>query len=130
MNKYNNLFYLNKEIKRIQEDIKDVEDRMYPCLAPKEGGRSNKTSDVVGNLIPKYSHLKDKLRYKLEQKLMERERIERFIDKIDDADARLIFRLRAVNNMTWEEIAREVHCDRRTASRKYYKVLEVAHNAH
>ncbi len=129
MSELNKIFYLNIEIEQIEEAIKDIEDKMYPCQALRKGGRSSGTSDIIGNLMPEYSRLRDKLRRKSKQLIIEKEKMEKFIYTIDDIENRTIVRLRAVNNLTWEEIGKILHCDRRTASRRYYTIIKNAHNA-
>jgi hypothetical protein len=81
-------------------------------------------SDPVGVIATELSERKMLLNLACAKAEIERNRLERFIASIEDAEMRLIIRLRHVNSLTWEEIGEEIHADRRTASRKYYKFLK------
>lgn len=64
------------------------------------------------------------LHYNLKMLYVERKKMEEFLASIEDAELKIIIRLRAVNNMKWEEIGEELGMDRRTASRKFYKFFK------
>lgn len=91
------------------------------------------TSDKTAQIAVAIREVEELYEIKLRELYVVRGRIERYINTIDDAELRLIVRLRSINNMHWEDIGAEVGMDRRTASRKYYRFIEgakVAHNAH
>ena len=54
----------------------------------------------------------------LQRKRME---AEQFLEAIEDAETRLIIRLRVVNHMKWREIAEELDLERTTISKRFYK---------
>ena len=60
---------------------------------------------------------------------IEKNKLERFIAGIDDAEMRLIIRLRHINSLTWEEIGSEIHMTRTGAYKKYRRFLKVSHNS-
>lgn len=91
------------------------------------------TSDKTANRAVAILEVEELYEIKLHELCLVRERIEKYIDAVEDAELRIILRLRCINNMFWEDIGTEIGMDRRTASRKYYKFIKsekVAHNAH
>ena len=74
--------------------------------------------------LAREQELEDMLNYALRKLQYERRRIEEFLNTVEDAETRLIIRLRCVNNMKWEDIGEEINADRRTVSRKFYKFFE------
>ena len=124
------LYFLNREVERLQRDIDDKESSIgykSPKLTdmPKGGMRKDYTDQVA-----EVADLKTIQAANLRRIQRERARLEGYIGSIEDAEIRLIVRLRHVNGMTWEGIGDEISMDRRTVSRKYYRYLKDAHNAH
>ncbi len=127
------VYYISQEIKYIKKELWDLEaGRKYykPNILsdmPKgKGAYSNMTDDF----LERQGELEDMLRYSLQKLQEERKRFEEFLASVDDAEIRLILRLRCVNNMCWEDIGASLGMDRRTASRKFYNFFKVARNAH
>lgn len=119
------LFFLKKEIEKIKEEIEVLG---YQTLSipigdglPKGKGS---TSDKVGKLATEIVYLKDKLELKLKESYIERNRIEQFLDSIEDREIRLIFRLRHVNCMNWRAIGRELGYDHSVVFRKHKNFLQ------
>lgn len=124
------IFYINIEIKRLEEEKKGLESKSWIkgqeiTGLPSGGKAKNKVEDYAVEL----AEIEELINLELKRLYIVRAKIERYIETIDDDEIRLIIRLRAINNMNWEDIGREVGMDRRTASRKYYGYLKVAHNA-
>lgn len=127
------IFYINQEIKYIQKELANLEDeRKYykPTILsdmPKGmGGYKNITDDF----LEKQSELEDMLRYSLRKLQEERKRFENFLYSVEDAELRLILRLRCINNMRWEDIGQAVDMERTTVSKKFYKYFKVSHKSH
>lgn len=126
----NQLYYLKIEIKRLKTEIEELENCLYrsPRVTDLPTGSGN--GDPVGTLAAELSERKMLLELAYAKAKTERERMERFILSVNDAEMRLIIRLRHIDCMTWEEIGEKVHMHRTTVKRKYFKFLKVAHNAH
>lgn len=127
------VYCINQEIRCIKKELWNLmAERKYykPNILsdmPKgNGGHSNMTDDY----LERQGDLEDMLRYSLRKLQEERKKFEEFLASVEDAEMRLILRLRCVNNMRWEEIGSSLGMDRRTASRKFYHFFKVAHNAH
>lgn len=127
----NQIHYINIELKRLEEEklrlenMSLVKSQQITGLPGGGGGSHDKIADYVSEL----ADVKTMIEIKIKELFVVRKKVERYIDTIDDAETRLIVRLRAINNMRWEDIGDELGMDRRTASRKYYNFLKVAHNA-
>lgn len=119
------LFFLKKEIEKIEEEIEVLG---YQTLSIPIGDGMPKgkggTSDKVGRLATEIVYLKDKLELKLKESYIERNRIEKFLDSIEDREIRLIFRLRHVNCMNWRAIGKELGYEHTTVFKKYRKYFQ------
>lgn len=120
------IYYINKEIKRIQLDLDELEQaRTYYKPIKMDGmPRGSSTETAEDRYLQEKELLEDELNYALRRLQYERRKIERFIAKIKDAEMRLIIRLRCINNMHWQEIGREIGLERTTVSKKFYKFFK------
>lgn len=116
----NNLYYINKEIAKIQEELYELKNKNFYKKNILTGmPKGNSEYDIFSEYAEDIKTLEDMLQYNLKTLQKERKNIEEFLSSIEDIELRLIIRLRAVNNMKWEEIGAELGMDRRTASRKF-----------
>lgn len=139
----NSLYYINIELEQIKKDIEDIkEQRRQLKLDASIGGmaydgmpHSTEPGRPVENKVISYEKkrkelddkLQDELEYQAERMLeyeIKKAIIEEFIYSITDAELRLIFKYRCIKLYSWDEIGRILHCDRRTASRKYYRYID------
>ncbi len=122
------IYYINKEIKTLQLELARLEeDRTYykPIIMsdlPKGRGQHRNIAD---DYIEKKSDIQNMINYSLNKLLTARQQFEAFLLTVDDAETRLILRLRCINLMNWADIGAELGMDRRTASRKFYDYLEI-----
>lgn len=127
------IYYINKEIKRIQLDLAELEQArtFYKPMRMDGMPRGSSTETSTDRYLEEKELLEDELNYALRKLQYERRRIERFIDGISDAELRLIIRLRCINNMNWKEIGKEVGLERTTVSKKFYKFFnEIEKDSH
>ena len=122
MRKINKLYYLKLEINEIKKEIQGLAEISSPSLTgmPSGGGTP---SDPVYQFVMKKQKLIEKLNDKLEVYIDELTMTENIIDSIEDAETRLIARLRLVENLEWKEIAKKVNLDRSVCYRKIKKYL-------
>lgn len=120
------IYYINKEIKRIQLDLAELEQArtFYKPIRMDGMPRGSSTGTAEDRYLEEKELLEDELNYALRKLQYERRKIERFISEIEDAEIRLIVRLRCINNMNWESIGREIGVERTTVSKKFYKFFE------
>lgn len=118
----NKLYYLKLEIENIKEEIKELAEISSAEISdmPKGTGTSNPTEQY----FLKKEKLLERLNYKLEKYIEERENIENKLETIEDAEVRLIARYRFIENLKWEDIGRKMHNDRSVCYRKLKKYLD------
>ncbi len=121
MKKLNKLYYLKLEIDELKEEINNLSKISSPEITGMPHGKS--VSDPVSQYFMKKQRLIEKLNDKLEVYIDELTTVENIIDNIEDAQVRLIARLRLINNLKWEEIERKVHLDRTACYKKIKKYL-------
>ena len=106
INELNNLRYINKEIKLLQERIAELETeaaRVTPILTGLPGKGSG--GDRIGAVVEQIIEEKEKLEAALQQRQEERRKAMRFINSIADSQLRTIFVLRFVAGKSWNEVA-------------------------
>ena len=102
----NNLRYIDKEIKLLQERIEELETeaaRVTPILTGLPGKGSG--GDRIGAVVEQIIEEKEKLDAALQQRQEERRKAMRFINSIADSQLRTIFVLRFVAGKSWNEVA-------------------------
>ncbi len=125
-----------REISYLERKIADMCAREVPVVAGKVMASSKEfpyTQYRVGVLmeepvendrIMKRVRLwKDKVKQLTEQT----DKVEVFIDSIEDGELRMIFRYRYTDGMKLEEVAKEMHMDRSVIGKKINDHLKVAH---
>ncbi len=127
------IYYINREIEYIKKQLQDLEaERIYYKTIilsdmPKGGG---KHTNITDDFLEKQKDLEDMMQYSLRKLQEERKEFEEFLKSVDDAEMRLILRLRCINNMRWEEIGEEIGVHRTTVSKKFYSFFKLSHNSH
>lgn len=128
----NQIHYINIELKRLEEEklrlesMSLVKSQQITGLPGGSGGSHDKIADYAADL----ADTKAMIEHKIKELFMVRKKVERYIDTIDDAEMRLIVRLRAINNMRWEDIGDELGMERTTVSKKYRRFIKDSHNSH
>ena len=88
---------------------------------PRSGNITYKTGEMAALVADIEVMLKDR-KYRC---MFMRKKIERFIDSIDDSETRTIVRLRAIDNLSWRDIAIKLgKSDRAYPKRRYYRVVK------
>lgn len=122
MEEINSIYYINKEIGKIQEELYELKmTNFYKGNLLTGMPKRNSERNIISDYTESAKELEDMLYYNLKKLQIKRKKIEEFLSSIEDAELRLIIRLRVVNNMSWEEIGAQLKMDRTTASKKFYK---------
>ncbi len=123
MKNLNKVYWLKKEINQIADQIKEL--TVYSGSAfsgmPSE---SNGNSSPIERYVMKKEKLVERLNKLTAELVAEVQRIEEYIESIDDAEIRVIARKRFIENKDWQDIGAEMYMDRTTVSRKMNKYLE------
>ena len=118
----NSIYYINKEIEHIQRELYDLKTKNFYKPNILTGmPKGNSERDIFSDYVEDIKTLEDMLHYNLKKLQIERKKMEEFLSSIEDVELRLIVRLRAVNNMKWEEIGAELGMERTTVSKKFYR---------
>lgn len=118
----NKLYYLKLEIDNLKEEIKGLAEISSTEITgmPHGSGTSNPTEQY----FLKKEKLLERLNYKLEKYIDERENIENRLENIEDAEVRMIARYRFIDNLKWEDIGKKMFRDRSVCYRKLNKYLD------
>lgn len=127
MKNLNKLYWIKKEIRTIEEQIKELTILSSVQISDMPKGGSNITSSVE-RFTEKLLSLKGKLESKRLEYIEERIKMEDFLATIEDSEISLIARMRFIDNRSWEYIGKEMNMDRTTVSKKLSKYLKY-HNA-
>ena len=104
-----NLYYLKKEIKEQQRRIAELEAVATNCSTKITGLPTGKgISDKIGNYAAQIADLKALLDLNLKKCFYELNRLDRFIQSIEDPLLRQILTCRFVNGYSWRKIAFQI----------------------
>ena len=123
MKNLNKVYWLKKEIEQITDQIKELTFYQGASISGAPSGSHSNTSPIERYVIKK-ERLMEKLQRKFDELVTEVQRIEEYIESIDDAEIRVIARKRFIENKDWQVIGDEMYMDRTTVSRKMKKYLE------
>lgn len=116
----NRYYYLKKEVEDLEERI-ETYDVGVSSVRVKE--LNVDSSPQFSSIQEKVVELKDKWMQKRVEALEEYIKIESFIDRVDDAEIRVLLRYRYLDLLSWEQIGEKVFMDRTSVSKKIRKFL-------
>ena len=104
------LYYIDKEIELDRERLAELRANLLCPRSPNyDGMPKNPNPDpAMERCIAKIADLEAIIQAKIEQRIYERNRLERYISDIPDSLTRQIFTLRFVEGMRWEEVADKI----------------------
>lgn len=103
------LYYINREIEQIQARLTELE-----CLATSATQKitgmpsGSGVSDMVGRYAAEIADLKALLDLNLKKCFYELNRLNRYIQSVEDAQMRMILSLRYINGLSWEQVAASI----------------------
>ena len=120
----NKLYYIKKNIKALEEELEELNNLGSAPLSdiPKSNGKVSNPTELF---VIRKNRILEKLTKNYVKYLTEHEKINSFIDSIENEEIKLIARLRFINHKDWEAIGQEIHADRTTPSKKIRKYLEM-----
>lgn len=121
----NNLYWMNMEIENYRQELEELTEMARYTETDNLGmPKGNNLSDTTANIAIRIADLQVLLQTSLSLALLERRRLEDYINTIESADVRLIFRLRHVSCYTWEQIGRAIHYTKSGVYQKYNRYLK------
>lgn len=99
-------YYLKREIKEQQRRIAELETPAINCSTEiTELPTGKGISDKIGNYAAQIADLKALLDLNLKKCFYELNRIDRFIQSVEDSQIRIILTLRYIQGLSWQKIA-------------------------
>lgn len=100
------LYYLNREIEEQQRRLQELEELATSCTAQITGmPKVSWNSDKIAKYAAEIADLKALLDLNLKKCFYEFNRLNRYIETVDDSQMRMILALRYVNGLSWRQIA-------------------------
>ncbi len=121
------LYYLRKEINEQQRRLEELETAATACTAKITGLPKGKgISDKIGNYAAQIADLKGLLDLNLKKCFYELNRLDRYIQSVDDPLLRQIILYRFENHMSWRQIERAIGGNNNSESlrKKLYRYLK------
>ena len=122
MNNLNKLYWLKKDVEKIENQIKEL--TIISAFEMSGMPSSNSISSPVEKFYNRLDKLRTKLQQAKEKVEIEIERLENCLESIEDAEIRVLARARYLECKSFEAIGEENHMDRRTVSRKLEKYFQ------
>lgn len=102
----NKLFYIKRDLKALEEELAELNNLGSAPLT--DMPRVQKVSDPTQNYAIKKERIISKINKTREKYLTEYEKINDYIDEIEEQDIKLIARLRFIKHLDWYTIAEEI----------------------
>lgn len=118
----NKLYWIKREIVQIENQIKELTVLSAVAMDSTSGGHN--VSSPVERFYIRLEKLKSRLADKHAESLAEQERLENFIDTIEDAEIRVFARSRYIENKSFQQIGDENYVDRTTVAKKLRRYVE------
>lgn len=101
------LYYLDREIELDRERLAELRANLLCPRSPDYDGmpRNPNPENALERCVAEIVDLEDVIQAKIEQRIYERSRLERYISDIPDSLTRQIFTLRFIEGLTWEQVA-------------------------
>ena len=119
MKNLNKLYWLKKEVTQIEDQIREL--TILSAFEMSGMPSSNSVSSPVEKFYARLDKLRTKLDRAKEKVVVEKERLESYIENIEDAEIRVLARARYLECKTWEVIGDENHMHRTTVYKKLEK---------
>lgn len=100
------LYYLNREIEEQQRRLQELEELATSCTAKITGmPKVSWNSDKIAKYTAEIADLKALLDLNLKKCFYEFNRLNRYIETVEDSQMRMILALRYINGLSWRQIA-------------------------
>ena len=116
MKNLNKLYWLKQEVVQIENQIREL--TILSAFEMSGMPSSHSVSSPVEQFYNRLDKLRSKLAKAKNKVAKEMEQLETYIEAVEDAEIRVLARKRYIDCMTFEDIGKEHHMDRRTVSRK------------
>jgi DNA-directed RNA polymerase specialized sigma24 family protein len=116
---------LKREVEILEKELHKITHQSPYSMTFNGMPRSGKIADKTGEIAALVADIEVMLKDRKYKCLYLRKKIERFVDSIEDSETRIIVRLRAIDNLSWQDIAIKLgKSDRAYPKRRYYRVVK------
>ena len=126
------LYYLNREIEMDKRRLESLKMKSQSPGSPRFDGMPHSKSNVskVERYAEEIADLGAIIAAKQQQCIHERNRLERYVNDIDDSRLRMIFKLRFVNGLQWPQVAAHIGGNNtaKSVSKACYRYLDETEN--
>ena len=113
------LYYLKKEIRQQQKRLQELETVATSCTSKITGmPHGMGINDKISKYAAQIADLKGLLDLNLKKCFYELNRINRFIESVEDSEIRMILTLRYTQNLSWRNIATTMNYQDESVPRK------------
>ena len=123
------VYFLKREMRQLEQRIKELETAAMACTS-KITGVPNGTgiNDKIGNYAAQIADLKSLLALNLRKCVYEFNRLDKFIQSVDDSEMRTILTLRYLQGFSWQKVARSMGNlgDGSTERKKHNRFLKLS----
>lgn len=113
------LYYLKKEIRQQQKRLQELETAATSCTSKITGmPHGMGINDKISKYAAQIADLKGLLDLNLKKCFYELNRINRFIESVEDSEMRMILTLRYTQNLSWRNIATTMNYQDESVPRK------------
>lgn len=126
------LYYLKKEIKEQQRRLSELETLATNCTSKITGLPNGQgISDKIGSYATEIADLKALMDLNLKKCFYELNRLDRFIQSVEDSEMRIILTLRYSQGLSWQQIAQNMGVvgDGSTERKKHNRFLKFSRNS-
>ncbi|GHU91447.1 hypothetical protein FACS1894202_12880 [Clostridia bacterium] len=100
------LYWLNREVEEQQRRLNELECLTTNCTSHITGlPRGNSMLDKLGGYAAEIADLRGLVDLNLKKCFYELNRLNRYINAVEDSQMRMILSLRYINGLTWQQIA-------------------------
>lgn len=119
------LYFLNKEILNDKKRLKYLKDYKLGKIEDFRTLKISSSFEKNCEIDNEINCLIEKIEYNIKRCWMEINRLNEFINSIEDSEMRLIFALRHIDGLSWQEIAFSIgYCDESTPRKRYERFLK------
>lgn len=109
MKELSQLYWLNREIERDKARLEELYTKAISCTQSITGmPHVPGVTDKVGNYSGEIADLRGIIEANIQRCFYELNRLNRYIDSVDDPQMRMILSLRFVNGLPWRQVAESI----------------------
>ncbi|MEG1186072.1 MAG: hypothetical protein RSD63_10635, partial [Eubacterium sp.] len=122
------LYWLNREIEQDKKRLAELKTSATNCTAGEITGMPNgsRCMDKLGNYVAEIADLKALIELNIQKCWYELNRLNRYIQGVEDSEIRMILSSRYVNGLSWNTIANDLgYADESVPRKRHNRFLKM-----